>query len=87
MLSCKKPPDHQSYGHQRDDHQNRLYQEFGGLESKIEQNKRTEADADAALSEALTRMGPSEAAAQVAKALGLDRHSLYRRALELKGVP
>ena len=47
MLSCKKPPDHQSYGHQRDDHQNRLYQEFGGLESKIEQNKRTDADADA----------------------------------------
>jgi 16S rRNA (cytidine1402-2'-O)-methyltransferase len=46
----------------------------------------TEADADAALSEALTRMGPSEAAAEVAKALGLDRRSLYRRALELKGV-
>lgn len=46
----------------------------------------TEADADLALSEALTRMGPSEAAAQVAKALGLDRRSLYRRALALKGV-
>lgn len=57
------------------------------LVGPAEQEAATEADADAALSEALTRMGPSEAAAQVAKALGLDRRSLYRRALELKGVP
>jgi 16S rRNA (cytidine1402-2'-O)-methyltransferase len=42
------------------------------------------ADADAALSEALTRMGPSEAAGEVARALGLPRKQLYRRALELK---
>jgi len=46
----------------------------------------TEQDADTALIEALTRMGPSEAAAQVAKALGLDRRALYKRALTLKGV-
>lgn len=46
----------------------------------------TEEDADAALTEALTRMGPSEAAAQVAKALGLERKVLYKRALALKGV-
>ena len=46
----------------------------------------TEADADAALMEALTRMGPSEAAAQVAKALGLERRTLYKRALDLKGA-
>lgn len=42
-------------------------------------------DADAALREALTRMGPSEAAGEVARALGLPRKQLYRRALELKG--
>jgi 16S rRNA (cytidine1402-2'-O)-methyltransferase len=41
-------------------------------------------DADAALREALQRSGPSEAAAEVAKALGLPRRDLYRRALELK---
>jgi 16S rRNA (cytidine1402-2'-O)-methyltransferase len=43
------------------------------------------ADADAALKEALGRMGPSEAAGEVARALGLPRRELYRRALELKG--
>jgi 16S rRNA (cytidine1402-2'-O)-methyltransferase len=42
-------------------------------------------DVDRALTEALTRMGPSEAAAETAKALGLPRRALYRRALELKG--
>ncbi len=41
-------------------------------------------DADAALSEALTRLPPGEAAGEVAKALGLSRRDLYRRALELK---
>ena len=46
----------------------------------------TEADADAALVEALTRMGPADAASEVAKALGLNRRALYRRALELKGA-
>lgn len=45
----------------------------------------TEADADAALSEALERMGPADAASEVARSLGLNRKALYRRALELKG--
>ena len=44
----------------------------------------TAADADAALNEALTRLKPAAAAAEVAKALGLSRRDLYRRALELK---
>jgi 16S rRNA (cytidine1402-2'-O)-methyltransferase len=44
------------------------------------------ADADAALAEALVRLGPADAAAEVARALGLPRRDLYRRALELKGV-
>lgn len=43
------------------------------------------ADADAALSEALTRLPPGEAAAEVSKALNLPRKPLYKRALELKG--
>jgi len=42
------------------------------------------ADADAALSEALSRLKPADAAGEVAKALGLPRRDLYRRALELK---
>ncbi len=46
----------------------------------------TAQDADAALSEALTRLAPGEAAAEVAKALGLNRRDLYRRALDLKGA-
>ncbi|MBV9510696.1 MAG: 16S rRNA (cytidine(1402)-2'-O)-methyltransferase, partial [Caulobacteraceae bacterium] len=46
----------------------------------------TPEDADAALVEALTRMGPAEAASQVAQALGLSRRGLYRRALDLKGA-
>jgi 16S rRNA (cytidine1402-2'-O)-methyltransferase len=45
----------------------------------------TAADADAALADALTRLRPTEAAAEVAKALGLPRRDLYRRAMELKG--
>jgi 16S rRNA (cytidine1402-2'-O)-methyltransferase len=44
----------------------------------------TAADADAALAEALSRLKPADAAAEVAKALGLPRRDLYRRALELK---
>ncbi|HEX8383733.1 MAG TPA: 16S rRNA (cytidine(1402)-2'-O)-methyltransferase [Sphingomonas sp.] len=44
----------------------------------------SEADADAALVEALTRLPASKAAGEVAKALGLDRRALYARALELK---
>jgi 16S rRNA (cytidine1402-2'-O)-methyltransferase len=44
----------------------------------------TAADADAALADALSRLRPAEAAAEVAKALGLSRRDLYRRAMELK---
>ena len=50
-----------------------------------EQEVATAADADAALNEALTRLAPGEAASEVAKALGLPRRDLYRRALDLKG--
>lgn len=42
------------------------------------------ADADAALAEALARVGPAEAAGEVARALGLPRRELYRRAVALK---
>ena len=41
-------------------------------------------DADQALTEALTRLGPAEAASEVAKALGLNRRDLYRRLLDRK---
>jgi 16S rRNA (cytidine1402-2'-O)-methyltransferase len=44
----------------------------------------TEADADAALAEALTRLPPGEAASEVARALGVNRRDLYRKALALK---
>jgi len=45
----------------------------------------SEADADRALVEALGRLGPADAASEVAHALGLPRKALYRRALELQG--
>jgi 16S rRNA (cytidine1402-2'-O)-methyltransferase len=45
----------------------------------------SEADADALLRAALAAEKPSQAAAQVAKATGLDRKALYARALELRG--
>jgi len=44
----------------------------------------TAADADAALLDALARLRPAEAASEVAKALGLPRRDLYRRAMALK---
>lgn len=44
----------------------------------------TPEDADAALRDALSRLKPADAAAEVAKALGLNRRDLYRRAMELK---
>jgi 16S rRNA (cytidine1402-2'-O)-methyltransferase len=44
----------------------------------------SEADVDAALAEALGRLKPAEAAAEVAKALGQSRRDLYKRALALK---
>lgn len=45
----------------------------------------SEADADAALAEAMTRLPPGEAAAEVSRALNLPRKPLYKRALELQG--
>ena len=42
------------------------------------------ADADALLAEALKSHKPSQAAAEVARATGLDRKELYARAMELK---
>jgi 16S rRNA (cytidine1402-2'-O)-methyltransferase len=42
------------------------------------------ADADAALREALARLSPGEAAGEVARALGLPRRELYRRALAMR---
>ncbi len=44
----------------------------------------TAEDADAALADALTRLKPADAAAEVARALGLSRRDLYRRAMELR---
>lgn len=41
-------------------------------------------DADALLADALTRLSPAQAAKEVAKATGLDRHDLYARATALK---
>ena len=49
-----------------------------------EEPEATAQDADAALTDALTRLKPSDAAAEVAKAFGLNRRDLYRRALELR---
>ena len=46
-----------------------------------------EADADRALTEALARLSPADAAQEVARALGLPRRELYRRALALKAAP
>jgi 16S rRNA (cytidine1402-2'-O)-methyltransferase len=40
--------------------------------------------ADAALADALKRLSPADAASEVAKALGLNRRDLYRRAIEMK---
>jgi 16S rRNA (cytidine1402-2'-O)-methyltransferase len=44
-----------------------------------------EAEVDALLAEALERMPASAAAADVARATGLGRRALYRRALAMKG--
>ena len=45
----------------------------------------SDADADAMLREAMAVMKASQAAAQVSKATGLDRKTLYARAMEMKG--
>ena len=44
----------------------------------------SDADADAALAEALTRLPAAQAAGEVARRLGVDRKALYARALALK---
>ena len=46
----------------------------------------TEDQADAALADALRRLGPADAASEVARALGLNRRELYRRAIAMKGA-
>lgn len=43
-------------------------------------------DSDAALREAMARLSLGKAASEVAEATGLDRRTLYARALELKGA-
>ncbi|WP_375398673.1 16S rRNA (cytidine(1402)-2'-O)-methyltransferase [uncultured Sphingomonas sp.] len=45
----------------------------------------SDADADAALVEALTRLPASKAASEIARRLNLDRRELYARALAMKG--
>ena len=49
-----------------------------------EAREATEDEIDAALTEALSRLRPAEAAAEVAKAFGLKRRDLYQRALARK---
>jgi len=44
----------------------------------------TEADIDTALADALSRLRPAEAAAEVAQALGLPRREVYQRAMTLR---
>ena len=46
----------------------------------------TQADVDTALTQALARLGTADAASEVAKALGLPRRDLYKRAMALKGA-
>ncbi|MCH4151693.1 MAG: 16S rRNA (cytidine(1402)-2'-O)-methyltransferase [Sphingobium sp.] len=46
----------------------------------------TEADADALLVAALGRLSVGKAASEVAKATGLDRRTLYARALEIRAI-
>jgi len=41
-------------------------------------------DIDTALADALIRLRPAEAAAEVAKALGLSRREVYQRAMEMR---
>ncbi len=44
----------------------------------------TAGDIDTALADALTRLRPAEAAAEVAKALGLSRRDVYQRAMAIR---
>jgi 16S rRNA (cytidine1402-2'-O)-methyltransferase len=45
----------------------------------------TEADTDAALAEALSRLSPARAAGEVAKKFNVDRRDLYTRAMAMQG--
>lgn len=47
----------------------------------------TAGDIDTALADALLRLRPAEAAAEVAKALGLSRRDVYQRAMALRAKP
>src|SRR5579859_3847432 len=47
----------------------------------------TAGDIDTALADALTRLRPAEAAAEVARALGLWRRDVYQRAMALRAGP
>ena len=44
-------------------------------------------DIDTALADALSRLRPAEAAAEVAAALGLSRRDVYRRAIAIRAAP
>jgi len=44
----------------------------------------TAGDIDTALADALIRLRPAEAAAEVAKALGLSRRDVYQRAMAMR---
>jgi len=55
------------------------------LVNRSEERAATAGEADLALAEALTRLGPADAASEVAKALRLPRRNLYARALALRG--
>jgi 16S rRNA (cytidine1402-2'-O)-methyltransferase len=46
----------------------------------------TAGDIDTALADALQRLRPAEAAAEVAKALGLSRRDVYQRAMEIRAA-
>ena len=46
----------------------------------------TAGDIDTALADALQRLRPAEAAAEVAKALGLSRRDVYQRAMEMRAA-
>ena len=44
----------------------------------------TASDIDTALADALARLRPADAAAEVAKALGLSRREVYQRAMQIR---
>jgi 16S rRNA (cytidine1402-2'-O)-methyltransferase len=54
------------------------------LVDRGQEREATAGEADLALADALSRLGPAEAASEVAKALRLPRRELYVRALALR---